>query len=123
MKRIVLVTCVAPKLTKAAAAKKIYIGPIFEKLMHYALNIDPDKIFILSGKYGLLHLDDVIEPYDVNLNLVSEEILQIWSNQVLADLAKEADLEQDLFVFLTNETYRKYLIDKINHFEVPLKID
>jgi cytoplasmic iron level regulating protein YaaA (DUF328/UPF0246 family) len=123
MKKVVLVTCVAPKLSIPAAAKNLYTGPIFEKLMHYANSIHPDKIFILSGKYGLLHLDDVIEPYDVNLNLVSEEVLQAWSNQVLADLAKEADLEKDHFVFLTNETYRKYLAEAINHSEVPLIIE
>lgn len=123
MKKIALVTCVAPKLGIPAPAKKIYIGPIFEKIMHYANSIDPDKIFILSGKYGLLKLDQVIEPYDVNLNLVSEEALQEWSNQVLADLAKEADLEKDHFIFLTNVIYRKYLVEAIKYIEVPLYIE
>lgn len=36
--------------------------------MRYALSLaDPERVFILSAKHGLLSLDDVIEPYDLKM--------------------------------------------------------
>ncbi|MCP4439217.1 MAG: hypothetical protein GY810_09780 [Aureispira sp.] len=119
---IVLVTCVAPKHKEAMPAKDLYLGVLFRQLMLYARSIGPDKIFILSGKHHLLHLDTIIEPYDLNLNTQSETYQQLWASVVLDQLRGEADLEKDRFVFLTNATYRKHLTPHINRFEVPMEI-
>ena len=84
----------------------MYQGKLFPKWMDYANSLNPDAIFILSGKYGLLNLDDSIEPYDVNLNTKSKiEILE-WSNKVLVKLRNKFDLKKDKFVIITNQTYR-----------------
>lgn len=119
---IVLITCVAPKHKKAMPAKDLYLGVLFKQLMLYARSLGPDKIFILSGKYHLLHLDTIIEPYDLNLNIQSETYQQLWAVQVLDQLRAEADLEQDRFVLLTNATYRKYLTPQLHNYEVPMEI-
>ena len=123
MKTIVLITCVAEKQHQKSAAKEMYTGDLFVKLMTYAESLKPDKTFILSGKYDLLSLNDSIEYYDVNLNECSEAEQIEWSNKVLQKLRQEADLQKDMFIFLTNETYRKYLIKDIKHFEIPFYIE
>ena len=92
--------------------------------MHFADAEKPDKVFILSGKHHLLKLEEIIEPYDVNLNLVSEEALVTWSNKVLNQLKAEGcDLEKDYFYLLTNETYRRHLMTEIKQYEVPFYIE
>lgn len=123
MKTIVLVTCVAEKQHQKSTAKDMYTGELFDKLMTYAASLKPDNIFILSGKYGLLSLNDIIEYYDVNLNKCSKKEQIEWSDKVLQKLRQEADLQKDMFVILTNETYRKYLIKHIKYFEVPFYIE
>ncbi len=120
---IVLVTCVAPKQNHACAAKDLYQGPLFERMMKYADALSPKKIFILSGKHHLLHLDTIIAPYDVNLEQVPEADLLQWSETVLDQLRQEAHLKDDHFVFLTSPTYRKYLLKAINSFDVSFDID
>jgi cytoplasmic iron level regulating protein YaaA (DUF328/UPF0246 family) len=122
MKKIILITCVAPKLQQPAPAKELYQGALFQQLIDYAAAQKPDHQFILSGKYGLLKFEDRIEPYDKNLNEVGEEELKSWAKDVLSELAKYADFEKDHFILLANPTYAKYLISAFNSYEIPLKI-
>jgi len=119
---VVLITCVAPKVRFATKAKELYTGELFQQLWSYGQLLHPDQVFILSGKHHLLHPDTIIEPYDVNLNEASEDDLRHWSKKVVTQLSRCADLRQDTFYILANETYRKYLTDKIQNYRVPIHI-
>jgi hypothetical protein len=44
-----------------------YVHALFQKMMAYAHSLKPKSIFILSAKYGLLSLDDTIDPYEQTL--------------------------------------------------------
>ena len=120
---IVLVCCVKEKSTEPCKAKLMYQGPLFRTLMGYAQSLVPDHIRILSGKYHLLELDQIISPYDVNLNQKGEEDLKIWASRVRDQLSLFSDLNTDRFVILSNEVYRRYLCPYISHFEVPFFIE
>jgi len=124
MKKIILVTCVAPKKKHTCAAKDLYQGQLFEKLMQFAEAQAPTAIFILSGKHHLLSLETEIAPYDVNLNHVSEKELKDWSKKVLNQLVEAGcDLQNDYFYLLTNETYRRHLVTEMKHYEAPFYIE
>ena len=124
MQKIVLVTCVAPKRNYKCAAKDLYQGDLFQELMDFAKAKKPAKIFVLSGKHHLLDLETEIEPYDVNLNHVSEKVLKAWSTKVLEQLVTAGcDLQKDYFYLLTNETYRRHLVPAIKQYEVPFYIE
>ena len=124
MKKIVLVSCLKPKKGYKWAAKDLYEGDLFKQLMGFEADKNPPKIFILSGKHHLLDLATEIEPYDVNLNHVSEGKLRDWSAKVLEQLvAQGCDLQKDYFYLLTNETYRRHLVTEIKQYEVPFYIE
>lgn len=118
--RVVLISCVSKKLGHKARAKDLYVSPLFRLNLTYAMRLNPDKIFILSAKFGLLNPERYIEPYDMTLNKMPEPELRRWSDKVLADLKKEIDLDKDRVIFLAGNRYRKYLIPVIRHYEVPL---
>jgi hypothetical protein len=120
MKKIVLISCVSKKLSQEAKAKDLYISQLFKLNLAYAYKLNPDKIFILSAKYGLLKLETTIEPYEMTLNTMSSSAVKEWAELVLADLKKEADLQSDKIIFLAGERYRRYLIPALTHYEVPL---
>ena len=63
----------------------------------------PDRIFILSAKYGLLPLETEIKPYDLTLNKMSIEEIKKWSIGVLKELERNANLDKDIFIFLAGE--------------------
>jgi hypothetical protein len=120
MKKVVLISCVSKKLPYKAKAEDLYISPYFKKNMAYAKKMNPDSIYILSAKYGLLDLETEIEPYNLTLNKMSSEEVKGWSERVLVQLAARADLKTDRFIFLAGIKYRKYLTPMISFYEVPL---
>jgi hypothetical protein len=121
MKKIVLISCVSKKRSVRSRARDLYISPLFKKNLQYALKLHPDEIFILSAKYGLVPLDEEIEPYDLTLNTMSAKEIKDWSERVLRSLEAQADLQHDQFVFLAGAKYRKYLIGHLAHVEVPFE--
>ena len=121
MKRIVLISCVSKKLPYKVKAKDLYISPLFKLNYQYAKSLNPDKIFILSAKYGLLNLEQEIEPYNETLNTKSTLEIKNWAQKVLIDLKKQTDLENDEFIFLAGTKYRKFLILHIKNYKVPME--
>jgi hypothetical protein len=62
---LVIVPCGKAKQHVAAPAGELYTGAFHRACLRYARILTvPERILILSGKYGLLELDAVIEPYE-----------------------------------------------------------
>ena len=121
MSKIVLISCVSKKLNHKSKAKDLYISALFKYNYQYAQLLKPDRIFILSAKYGLIDPDDEIEPYDETLNTKSRNEIREWSLKILSDLNQKTNLKEDEFIFLTGKNYRMFLIPKIKNYEVPLE--
>ena len=78
MKNIVLISCVSKKRAVKSKAADLYVSTLFKLDLQYARKLKPDVIFILSAKYGLVALDDEIEPYNVTLNKMSVNERKAW---------------------------------------------
>lgn len=64
--RLVIVSCGGSKLNRPAPAGQIYVGS-YHRACRRAANVlagDDARVMILSAKYGLVDLDQVIEPYE-----------------------------------------------------------
>ncbi|HHX08846.1 MAG TPA: hypothetical protein GX730_05380 [Chloroflexi bacterium] len=121
MKRVVLISCVKTKLDHPAKAENLYISDLFTKNLAYAKKLKPDYIFILSAKYGLLKLNDRIAPYEKTLNQMPVNERRVWSDSVISELRRYADLEQDEFIILAGEKYRDFLIPHIKKYKIPFE--
>ena len=120
--KIALVACVKQKQDSPCQAKDMYVSEDFKAWMKYAKAWGADKIFILSGKYGLLELTKEIKPYDFNLNVQSKSFRSAWAENVLTKLAKEASFESDHFLILSSRLYAEDLSPNFKYFEMPLDI-
>lgn len=121
MARIVLISCASKKLQIRAKAREIYVSPLFKLGLRYAQSLNPDSIYILSAKYGLLDLEREIEPYEQTLNKMKDEEVKRWAKNVLSELEKVANIRQDEFIFLAGEKYRKYIAPSLANSSVPMK--
>ncbi len=66
MSALVIIPCGAAKRDYACQAHEMYVGTYFKACLRWALSATtPDRVLILSAKYGLLPLQQQIEPYDV----------------------------------------------------------
>lgn len=102
-------------------AKNLYAGSLFKLSLRYAYSLDPDAIFVLSAKHGLVDLEQELEPYDLTLNEMPANEVKGWANAVLDQLRNVADLQEDHFVFLAGERYRKHMLAQMPNHEVPLR--
>ena len=121
MAKVVLISCVSKKLNYKSKAQDLYVSSLFKKNLQYAKSLNPDKIFILSAKYGLLRLNEEIEPYNKTLNKMRSKEIKEWANSVLNQLKKSTDLENDEFIFLAGNNYRKFLLPYLKHYKIPMQ--
>ena len=136
MANIVLISCTSKKRSVKTKARYLYDkSPLFRKSLEYAELLRPDKIFILSAKYGLLDLEKETEPYNITLSylspkqraknprvkVLSKEERRIWSKNVINQLKKIMDLNEDNFIFLAGKNYREFLIPHILNYEIPME--
>lgn len=120
-KKVVLISCVKSKLNVPAKARDLYISDLFRSALQYAYYLKAEKIFVLSAKYGLLELDQVIAPYEMTLKNMGEPQKRAWAAGVINSLRQKTDLNKDLFIILAGENYRKYLIPAMKNYQVPLE--
>jgi len=122
LSKIVLISCVSKKRNESCRVRDLYISDLFKKALYYSENIiEADKIFVLSAKYGLVSLDEIIEPYDKTLNKMKKgEVLQC-SDMVLEDLKNNIDIDNDKVIFMAGLKYRKYIEPSIKNVEVPMR--
>lgn len=120
-KKIVLISCVSQKLQLRAKARDLYVSTLFKLNLKYANSLNPNEIYVLSAKHGLLELEREIEPYEQTLNNMRTAEIKEWANNVLQQLRSVAPLEEAEFIFLAGDKYRKYLLPHIKNAVAPLE--
>lgn len=118
---VVFISCVKSKQNKRCRAEELYISDLFTKELAYAKSLNPRKIYILSAKYGVVELDDVLDPYELTLNKMKEQDRKRWAYNCYKQLqSKNIDFDEKA-VFLCGNNYRKYLMRMFKDAEAPLK--
>jgi len=108
------------KRDQRSRARDLYLSPLFKKSLAYAEHLGPDAIVILSAKYGVLGLDDQVDPYDETLNRMSASEVRAWSDTALGQLRDRFDLSADCFTVLAGQRYRQHLLPHLIHHDVPM---
>lgn len=110
-----LVGCASTKLRRPAKARDLYTSPLFRKASAHAESTC-EKWFILSAKHGLVHPDDVLEPYNVKLGRSTRDpetdapLIHEWAQRVREQLAHELrDVPTPSLLVLAGEQYRTIL--------------
>jgi len=107
----VLVSCVKSKRSTSCRAKDLYVSTLFKEMRRYA-EANGDQWFILSAKYGLLHPDDLIEPYEKTLKRMLKRDREEWAVEVWKRLLPQVQAGSNV-VFLAGREYRESLMPKM----------
>ena len=119
--KIILISCVSQKLSQCSKAKDLYISTLFKLNRKYSEKLNPDKIFVLSAKYGLLDMEKEIEPYEQTLSNMPIKEVKLWASHVVNQLKEIGSLNEMEVTFLAGEKYRKFLIPHLSNYTVPLQ--
>lgn len=95
--RVALVGCASQKLKRPAPARELYVSALFKKASAYAQQ-EADSWFILSAKHGLVHPDEVLEPYDVKLGTKQAGPIHDWSQKVRAQLIEHVPVYAEVLL-------------------------
>ena len=107
-----LVSCVSRKGDAPARAKDLYQSDWFCKARAWVEHTGRTW-FILSAKYGLVHPEAVIAPYEKTLKKMAAAERQAWAAATIKQLEPHLD-GVELVVFLAGQRYRE-------HLELPLQ--
>ena len=102
--RIALISCCKSKASSACRADELYTGALFKKQLAFSKDQDFDLVFVLSAQYGLLHLDEVIKPYEKTLNKMCVADRRAWAASVMKVLPRDAE-----FTYFAGARYREFL--------------
>lgn len=119
--KIALISCSKSKQNHPCAAAKMYAPSELFSLSYEYAKRTADRIFILSGKYGLLKEDTLIEPYQVTLADFSNEQRLSWAQAIARALEEECDLLEDEFIILAGKNYYEHLLPVLPKSHLPLK--
>lgn len=116
----VFIGCVKKKKLGTLKARELYNSTLFKYELAYALTLtDEENIYILSAKYGLITLDDIITNYDLTLNKLNEHSKKVWSYKVIKKAEKLGITKEEKIVFLCGNNYSKYLKKYFKNYSDP----
>jgi hypothetical protein len=118
--RIVLISGSSRKLLYRAKVADLYDSDLFKLSLAFARKLRPDGLFILSAKHGLVQSDDEIDPYDVTLTRMPIEAVRAWSGMVFDALRQRTNAEDDHFIFLAGDRYRRFLFPRLRSTGIPM---
>ncbi len=119
---IVLISCAKTQLPTRESVRELFVSTVFRYSLDYAYKCtDPDAVLILSAKYGLLELDDIVEPYDVAMSSLPVTERKKWSDQVLGQLNEQFDFKKDTFILLAGKKYWEYLVPTMSLYDIPME--
>jgi cytoplasmic iron level regulating protein YaaA (DUF328/UPF0246 family) len=105
MKPVILIGCGKTKLPSRALGRMLYTGNLFRAAKAYA-QTHGSAWYILSAKYGLVHPDDVLDPYDLVLTDLDRADRELWGKFVQKQL-KKAGVWGLPIVFLAGSEYAR----------------
>lgn len=88
---LILIGCSRSKLRRAAIARSMYTSERFRTALAISDSLGA-RFFILSAKHGLLDPNEVIEPYDVDLNEFTSSARARWAAKVCKTLTKHLNV-------------------------------
>ena len=104
---IVFIACSKTKRSQATQARDLYCGTLFKKTLKYAEQ-KYSSIFILSAKYGVVSLNQIIPPYEKTLSKMSKTKRNEWYSLVKKQM-KDLQLKPP-YIFLTGKLYNQNFI-------------
>ena len=102
----VVTTSTRAKKHTSSLAKDMFQGQFFDNVVKLCDKMEFD-LYILSAKYGLLHPNEVIKPYDITLNNFSKKERKKWSDKVKKQMIENDLYKNDLY-FFTGKNYHEF---------------
>ncbi len=124
MTTICLVSGSKSQLKTRALAGRLYTSTLFQRASRYAMQ-KCDRWFVLSARHGLVAPDEVLDPYKITFNDLSDQERFEWAQNVMKFLLRERITAHDTVIILASAVVREYLVPVLKgrrfHVEIPIQ--
>jgi hypothetical protein len=107
--RVGIIGCSKTKLERPAPARELYCSRTFRAAKAWMDKRMP--WVILSAKYGVVEPGDVLEPYDLCLQSLSQRDRQAWNERCQSDLMRRFNVSETVFTTILGVEYMAPLRD------------
>ena len=116
MVKIALISCVKTKSSDKVPAQDLYTSPLFKKSRTWA-EINCDKWFVLSAKYGLVSPNTPLKPYGETLRSARKNLKEAWAKKVYTQMKAKGILRKEVqFWWLAGRDYKEPLSNLLSGF-------
>jgi hypothetical protein len=121
---VALIACSKGKRAQAGRPEAVYTGRLLQAQLAYArkaLALPEERIFILSARYGLLPLAQVIEPYDLTLAQLTASERHEWGGRVVSALLDRVPGAYGAFV-MAGKLYRTAVGEHLTYADIQMVV-
>lgn len=111
--KLALISCGKAKRQGTHKAQDLYIGSYFKKTLSYAKK-QCDEVYILSAKYGLLTLDQIVTSYELKITQMSKKQRNLWGVGVAKQLRAKYIHQEDIYIY-AGRAYYEPLLPFLSH--------
>jgi hypothetical protein len=120
-RKIGLLSCTKAKKEYTCTARELYSeSKDFRWYLNFAEK-NYDLSFVVSARYGLVELTQLLNWYDRCLNEYTEDERNAWGKFIIACLRREYITKNDIVYIHANETYRIYLCKALKKYGIPCR--
>lgn len=116
-KVIMILSCTQKKRKKRCPAGEMYQGIVFRKAQSLA-KIFPFKVFILSSKYGIIGNEDVISPYELEI----DDMSPLMRGKAIENLTEILSIYKCPLLIILGEEYYSIIRNTIERYSKRFKV-
>ncbi len=121
----VVIPCGGEKLDVPAIAVELYVGSYFRAVLRAARALTTDdRIRILSARYGLVALDEGLDPYDLRIDAPGAVDADFVARQILAEPAlSKLAFDTRRIVVLAGQAYASVAVEALDLAGVGIPVE
>lgn len=113
--KLAVLGCSSSKHNYSCSSKEMYSKSLFKRIQLNFLEQAYDKVLILSAQYGIVELQEVIEPYELSFdqrkrvkkerNIATSQYKEIWGEKVINQLKNFEIIYSKIDLHISNSYY------------------
>lgn len=121
MARVIILSDTEKQKIGLMQAKDLFKGSFFKKTYEYASLLNPDYIFIMTSKYGIVLYDEIIWSYNIDILNIDEVCLTDNFLNTIRSLINNTNLVEDEFLLLCKDRHTKFITPWLNNYRCPFE--
>ena len=121
MARVIILSDSEKQNKGSMQAKDLFCSNFFKNTYKYASLLNPDYIYIITSKYGIVSQEEIISSYKKDVYSIDKNNLIENNLTFIQDLTNKTNLVEDEFILLCKERHNKLIVPWLINYSCPFE--